>query len=270
MPETQLLIPLEETCNLLAQLNKYLSKDTIDLKELSERKSQIKANLESAKDNTEAQEFIKRYKDLKKKADALDRANMIGLKQLLKDSHDAAEKELRETKSATEQCLKMSAKLFDNIFQTKLAEVTSWLPLVQEGLNKLEDAYAIAISELTKKLKDIPDDIDKNIIISQASVKLNGILLSLKTVTTKYVSSKLNQFDTATATKTDKQFPCCMAFIRILMGISGISGKKDPASGETEGKEGKKGKEYVKIFGSGYLSKAVYNATRKLYDESKR
>lgn len=259
MPGTKLLKTLEETGNLLAQISEYLPNNSVNSKELSARKKQLKSDLREMEDDTEAKQFMKKYKDLKENANILDKANMSGLRQLLKNSHDAAEKELKETKSTTEKCLKLSAQFFDKIFQTKLSEITSWLPLVQEGLVQLEDKYSKAIDELTKKLEDIPEDIDKNMIISQASIELNGVLLSLRKVTTEYISSKLKQLDDTK--KPVEQFPCCMAFIKILMGIAGISSEEDPPSRE---------RAYVKIFGTGYLSKAVYNATRELYTESKK
>ena len=51
-------------------------------------------------------------------------------------------------------------------------------------------------------------------------------------MTTRYVLSKLKQLDDAT--KTDKQFSCCMAFIKILIGIAEIPSKDDPASEKKE------------------------------------
>lgn len=183
---------------------------------------------------------------------------MAQLKKLLENSHNAAEKELQKTKTYLEMIMKAAARTVDGTLRTNIESLTSWIPGATAGLTTLNEAYLLAINEIKEKLKDITKKTDRTIIISQLTAKLQNITEDLRKEFAKYALSKTNQIKSYT--KNLKEFPCCIAFIKILMGIAGISSKKDPASGEKEGKE------YVKIFGRGYLAKATYTAITNIHD----
>lgn len=263
MPETQFSMTLKKIWELFDYLKKYSPGDIDDTKKkyLREEKAKIQEILKPMGDKPEKQlaiSFINRYKEIKREADASDARNMAKLKQLLIDSHQAAEEEIKKNKTCIETAVKAAAQTIDAFFQTNIASLNSWMPNVTKGLTELNDTYLLAINEIEKKLKGFTNKTDKTIIISQFTAKLQNITEELQKVFAKYALSKTEQVKGLT--KDFNEFPCCAAFIRILMGIAGISSKKDPASGEKEGKE------YVKIFGRGYLAKATYTAVTNIHD----
>ncbi len=216
--------------------------------------------MEDSPDRRRAMSFIAEYKRLKNYADAYNAENIAGLKNLLKNSHEAAEEELQKTKTYLDMIMKAAARTVDGTFRTNIESLTSWIPGATAGLTTLNEAYLLAINEIREKLKGITKKTDRTIIISQVAAKLQNITEELQKEFAKYALSKTNQIESYT--KNLKEFPCCIAFIRILMGIAGISiENKDAASEKTEGKE------YVKIFGRGYLAKATYTAITNIYND---
>lgn len=264
MPETQFSKVLKAVGILLNQLKEYVSEDTEGTKEedLRNKKTEIKNTLNSMEDSLDKQRamsFIAEYKKLKNSADASNATNMAQLKKLLENSHNAAEKELQKTKTYLEMIMKAAARTVDGTLRTNIESLTSWIPGATAGLTTLNEAYLLAINEIEKKLKGFTKKTDRTIIISQLTAKLKNITEELQKEFAKYALSKTNQIKSYT--KNLKEFPCFIAFIKILMGIAGISSEnKDSASGKTEGKE------YVKIFGRGYLVKATYTAITNIYD----
>lgn len=264
MPETQLSMTLKKIGELFDYFRKYFPGDIDDTKKkyLREEKAKIQKILRPMGDKPEKQlaiSFINRYKEIKREADASDARNMAKLKQLLIDSHQAAEEEIKKNKTYIEKVVKAAAQTVDAVFQTNIASLNSWLPNVTKGLTELNDTYLLAIDEIEKKLKGFTNKTDRTIIISQFTAELRNITKELQKVFTKYALSKTEQVKVYT--EDFKNFPCCAAFIRILMGIAGISSSnKDPASGEKEPKA------YREIYGPGLLSKSIHSAVTKIYD----
>ena len=265
MPETQFSMTLKKIWELFDYLKKYSPGDIDDTKKkyLREEKAKIQEILKPMGDKPEKQlaiSFINRYKEIKREADASDARNMAKLKQLLIDSHQAAEEEIKKNKTCIETAVKAAAQTVDAVFQTNIASLNSWMPNVTKGLTELNDTYLLAINEIEKKLKGFTNKTDRTIIISQFTAKLQNITEELQKVFAKYALSKTEQVKGLT--KDFKEFPCCAAFIRILMGIAGISSSnKDPASGEKEPP-----KAYREIYGPGLLSKSIHSAVTKIYD----